>query len=180
MTIKINDAALRHARQLIKDSKIARDTRDDWSEHAPDTEKENAFIDKHGYPEYGTWHRGEDTAKTPDTKGRYSFPFGDFKRLHRCASRQPREDIHLRHPALDPRTVPPRRTGAGRRPSWAASLRSPPEVAASHWPARYIYWVPDRRSPVTAAGSAALVAGLFVTLLPGRVLRFSLAVRLSW
>ena len=39
MTIKINDAALRHARQLIKDSRFARDTRDDWSEHAPDAEQ---------------------------------------------------------------------------------------------------------------------------------------------
>lgn len=85
MTIKINDAALRHARQLIKDSRFARDTRDDWSEHAPDAEKENAFIETHGYTEYGTWHLGEDTEKTNDTKGRYSFPFGDFRRLHRCA-----------------------------------------------------------------------------------------------
>lgn len=85
MTIKINDTALRHARQLIKDARIARDSRDDWSEHAPDTEKENAFIDKHGYTEYGTWHLGEDTEKTLDTKERYSFPFGDFRRLHRCA-----------------------------------------------------------------------------------------------
>jgi hypothetical protein len=85
MTIKINDAALRHARQLIKDARTARDTRDDWSEHAPDAGQENAFIDKHGYTEYGTWHLGEDTEKAPDTKGRYSFPFGDFRRLHRCA-----------------------------------------------------------------------------------------------
>ncbi|MDQ0799647.1 hypothetical protein [Arthrobacter sp. SLBN-112] len=85
MTIKLNDAALRHARQLIKDSRIARDARDDWSEHAPDTKQENAFIDKHGYAEYGTWHLGEDSDKTPETKGRYSFPFGDFRRLHRCA-----------------------------------------------------------------------------------------------
>lgn len=42
MTIKINDATLRHARHVIKDARIARHTRDDWSEHAPDTEKENA------------------------------------------------------------------------------------------------------------------------------------------
>jgi hypothetical protein len=85
MTIKINDAALRHARELIKDSRFARDTRDDWSEHAPDADKENAFIDKHGYTEYGRWHLGVDADKRHDTKGRYSFPFGDFRRLHRCA-----------------------------------------------------------------------------------------------
>ncbi|MDP9980961.1 hypothetical protein J2W14_000337 [Pseudarthrobacter oxydans] len=85
MTIKTNNAALGHARQLIRDARVARDTRDDWSEHAPDTDQENAFIDKHGYAEYGKWHLGEDSEKSNDTKGRYSFPFGDFRRLHRCA-----------------------------------------------------------------------------------------------
>ena len=85
MATKLNRKALEHARGLIKKGKVQRDVRDDWSEHAPDTEKENAFIDKHGYTEYGTWHLGEDTEKTLDTKGRYSFPFGDFRRLHRCA-----------------------------------------------------------------------------------------------
>ncbi|CAH0134985.1 MULTISPECIES: hypothetical protein [unclassified Arthrobacter] len=85
MTIKVNNAGLRHARQLIKDARLARDTRDDWSEHAPDADQENAFIDKYGYTEYGSWHLGEDTEETHDTKGRCSFPFGDFRRLHRCA-----------------------------------------------------------------------------------------------
>ena len=85
MTIKVNKAALGHARQLIKDSRIARDARDDWSEHAPDAAQENAYIEKHGYTEYGKWYLGVDSEKTQDTKGHYSFPFGDFRRLHRCA-----------------------------------------------------------------------------------------------
>lgn len=85
MTIELNKAALRHARQLIKDGQISRDVRDDWSEHAPDSEKENKFIDKHGYKEFATWHLGVDGDKSEDTKGRYSFPYGDFRRLHRCA-----------------------------------------------------------------------------------------------
>ena len=85
MTIKVNDAALGHARQLIRDAKLVRDARDDWSEHAPDADQENEFIDKHGYPEFGKWHLGIDSQKASGTKGRYSFPFGDFRRLHRCA-----------------------------------------------------------------------------------------------
>jgi hypothetical protein len=85
MTVKLNTAALKHARQLIRDAKATRDVRDDWSEHAPDTGEENTFIKKHGFAEYAKWHLGEDDEKTPDTKGRYSFPFGDFRRLHRCA-----------------------------------------------------------------------------------------------
>ena len=79
MTTKINNAARRHARLLIIDARIARDARDDWSEHAPDAETENSFIDKHGYTEYGTWHLGKDTEKTADTKGRYSFPSPNSK-----------------------------------------------------------------------------------------------------
>lgn len=85
MTIKLNKTAFNTARQLIKDSRTVLDVRDDWSEHAPDTAQENTFIKKHGFAEYATWHLGEDEEKTPDTKGRYSFPYGDFKRLHRCA-----------------------------------------------------------------------------------------------
>lgn len=85
MGIQLNKAALKLARQLIRDGKATRDVRDDWSEHAPDAGRENTFIDNHGYAEYSTWHLGEDVDKTPETKGRYSFPFGDFRRLHRCA-----------------------------------------------------------------------------------------------
>ena len=85
MAVKINTAALKHARELIKDGKASRDVRDDWSGHAPDTGEENTYIKNHGFAEYAKWHLGEDDGKTPDTKGRYSFPYGDFRTLHRCA-----------------------------------------------------------------------------------------------
>lgn len=85
MGIKLNKVALQHARQLIKDGKASRDGRDDWSEHAPGTGQENTFIENHGFSGYAQWYLGEDGDKTPDTKGRYSFPYGDFNRLHRCA-----------------------------------------------------------------------------------------------
>ncbi|HET6270191.1 MAG TPA: hypothetical protein VFE00_08985 [Arthrobacter sp.] len=84
MAAKLNKSALRHARQLIKDSKVVRDVRDNWSEHAPDTEQENTFIKKHGFAEYAKWHLGEDEETAPDAKGRYKFPYGDFQQLHRC------------------------------------------------------------------------------------------------
>jgi hypothetical protein len=84
MSIKLNKTALKHARQQIKDNRVVRDVLDDWSEHAPDAEQENAFIKTHGFAEYAKWHLGEDEVKRPDIKGRYSFPYGDFERLHRC------------------------------------------------------------------------------------------------
>ncbi len=85
MTVKLNNAALSHARGLLRRGKIAHDDRDDWSEHAPNTQEENAFIDKHGIDEYAKWHLGEDTDNTQGTKGRYLFPYGDFRKVHRCA-----------------------------------------------------------------------------------------------
>ena len=38
-----------------------------------------------GLGSYGRWHLGIDTDKAAETKGRYSFPFGDFAKVHRCA-----------------------------------------------------------------------------------------------
>lgn len=85
MTIKLNQTALRHARTLVRNGDVVRDERDDWSEHAPSTDDENDFIEKHGWTEYGKWHLGVDEEEDRDTKGRYSFPYGDFHKVHRCA-----------------------------------------------------------------------------------------------
>ncbi|GAA0439706.1 hypothetical protein [Leifsonia naganoensis] len=85
MTTRLNRAALEHARELIGKSRIVRDERDDWSEHAPSADDENAFIDKHGWAKFALWHLGEDPDASEETKGRYTFPYGDFARLHRCA-----------------------------------------------------------------------------------------------
>lgn len=85
MTVQLNDQALTHARGLLRRNDVTHDERDDWSEHAPSTSDENGFIDEHGIDEYAKWHLGEDTDKTEGIKGRYSFPYGDFSKLHRCA-----------------------------------------------------------------------------------------------
>lgn len=85
MTVHLNHHALSHAQGLLRTGKVVHDDRDDWSEHAPSTDDENAFIDKHGMDEFAKWHLGEDTEKTEGTKGRYLFPYGDFAKLHRCA-----------------------------------------------------------------------------------------------
>ncbi|GAA2852530.1 hypothetical protein [Microbacterium arabinogalactanolyticum] len=85
MTVRLNEDALSHARGLLRSGDVVHDERDDWSEHAPSTDDENDFIDKHGMREFARWHLGEDTDATKGTKGRYSFPFGDFRKLHRCA-----------------------------------------------------------------------------------------------
>lgn len=85
MASKLNRTALTNARKLVKDGQVVGDQRDDWSEHAPTAAEENSFIEKHGWGAYAAWHLGVDTEKPRDTKGRYSFPFGDFTKVHRCA-----------------------------------------------------------------------------------------------
>ncbi|WP_158866801.1 hypothetical protein [Leifsonia sp. AG29] len=84
MTVKLNKKALDNARKLLKAGDVVHDSRDDWSEHAPSAEEENRFIEKNGWDEYALWHLGVDDEANEETKKRYSFPFGDFKKLHRC------------------------------------------------------------------------------------------------
>ena len=73
MSVKLNQEALSHANGLLRRGEITHDDRDDWSEHAPSTDENNTFIDKHGMAEYAKWHLGEDTDQTEGTRGRYLF-----------------------------------------------------------------------------------------------------------
>ena len=84
MTTRVNRKGLSHARRLVEQGKVVRDERDGWSEHAPSADEENAFIDEHGYGEYGEWFLGLDDEVGDDAKGHYKFPIGDFTKVHRC------------------------------------------------------------------------------------------------
>lgn len=83
MAIELNKPALEHARSLVRDGKVVRDERDDWSEAAPTADEENSFIEEHGWTEFSHWHLGIDKSENRETKGAYSFPFGDFRKVHR-------------------------------------------------------------------------------------------------
>jgi hypothetical protein len=83
MAVKLNKKAYEQAKRLIRDGKVVRDGRDDWSEAAPSTAEENTFLEKHGWDEYALWHLGVDEEKSEETKGRFSFPYGDFTKVRR-------------------------------------------------------------------------------------------------
>jgi hypothetical protein len=85
MTVKLNDDALRNAQRLIKAGKVVHDERDDWSEDAVSTDAENRWLEEHGWSEFAEWHLGIDREESEETKGRFSFPMGDYKKVHRCA-----------------------------------------------------------------------------------------------
>ncbi len=80
---KVNDAGVKKARQLIDAGKVDVDT--PWSDAAPFADEENDEIERHGHDGYGEWHLAVDTDAGEDTKGRYRFPFGDFKKVNRAA-----------------------------------------------------------------------------------------------
>src|SRR5258707_15440451 len=85
MAAKLNESAFEHAKKLVDEDCVVLDERDAWSEHQPSTEEENEFIRLHGFDEYGKWYLGIDDEEKEDTKARYKFPYGDFKKVHRCA-----------------------------------------------------------------------------------------------
>jgi hypothetical protein len=85
MSVKLNNKGYEHAKALIADKHFVLDDRDAWSEHQPSAQQENEFIEEHGFGEYSKWHLGIDDEHGEETKGRYKFPFGDFKDVHRCA-----------------------------------------------------------------------------------------------
>jgi hypothetical protein len=55
----------------------------DWGEVQPAAAEENAFLESHSWEEYAAWHLGLTHGPKDDTKARYAFVYGDFRRLHR-------------------------------------------------------------------------------------------------
>jgi hypothetical protein len=84
MAVKLNQRAYDHARSLAKDGRAVLDDRDAWSEHRPSAQQENAYLEEHGFGEYGRWYLGVDDEMDRDTKGHYKYPYGDFEAIHRC------------------------------------------------------------------------------------------------
>ena len=77
----VNKQAGARARQLI-------DARQDvlksvWSDVQPGAEDENAFLESHSWEEYALWHLAFTDGATDESKARYAFVYGDFRRVHR-------------------------------------------------------------------------------------------------
>jgi hypothetical protein len=77
----LNKAALEHARELIERRQYV--LRSDWGERQPRAVDQNRFLKTHSWPEYGQWHLGLTDGAADETKARYAFVFGDFRRIHR-------------------------------------------------------------------------------------------------
>jgi hypothetical protein len=77
----LNEAAVSNARRLIDARQYVLDS--DWGEVQPRADDQNAYLDSHSWDEYAAWHLGLTEGANDETKARYAFVYGDFRRVHR-------------------------------------------------------------------------------------------------
>jgi hypothetical protein len=77
----LNEAAVDHARRLIDAHEYVLDS--NWGDVQPSADDENAYLESHPWQDYAEWHLGLTDGAADETKARYAFVYGDFRRVHR-------------------------------------------------------------------------------------------------
>jgi len=77
----VNTRAVAKARRLIESRQYVLDS--DWGDVQPSAADENAFLASHSWDEYADWHLALTEGAADETKARYAFVYGDFRRVHR-------------------------------------------------------------------------------------------------
>jgi hypothetical protein len=77
----VNQRAVAKARQLIDARQYVLDS--NWGDVQPKAADENSYREGHSWEEYGEWFLGLTEGAADETKARYAFVYGDFRRLHR-------------------------------------------------------------------------------------------------
>lgn len=82
-TYTVNPAGVEHVRALIDKKQYVLEST--WTDVQPDAEAQNAYLEKHSWEDYSGWHLGLTEGPGEETKARYAFGVGDFRRVHRSA-----------------------------------------------------------------------------------------------
>jgi len=77
----VNPRAVAHARTLIESRQYV--VRSEWGEVQPRAADQDAYLANHTWEEYSQWHLGLTESARDETKARYAFVYGDFRRVHR-------------------------------------------------------------------------------------------------
>jgi hypothetical protein len=77
----VNHRAVTHPRRLIEARQYVLDS--DRGDAQPSADDENTFLETHSWDEYGEWYLGLTDGANEETKARYGFVHGDFRRVHR-------------------------------------------------------------------------------------------------
>jgi hypothetical protein len=80
-TYLLNKGAIAHAHELIDARRYVLNS--DWGTVQPDAAAQNAFLERHSWEEYALWHLALRKGARDETKTRYAFVYGDFRRVHR-------------------------------------------------------------------------------------------------
>jgi hypothetical protein len=79
----VNQTAMENCRRLIDARQYVLNS--DWGEVQPRADEQNTFLKRHSWEEYAAWHLGLTQGVSEETKARYAFVYGDFRRVHRTA-----------------------------------------------------------------------------------------------
>ena len=77
----LNEAAVTRAEELIRAKQYVLSS--EWNQVQPRAEAQNAYLKNHSWEDYAQWHLGLTEGTTDETKARYAFVYGDFRRVHR-------------------------------------------------------------------------------------------------
>lgn len=77
----VNPAGVAWAEKLIDRGQYVLSS--DWGQVQPRASEQNAFLKSHSWEEYARWHLGLTDGANDETKARYAFVYGDFRRIHR-------------------------------------------------------------------------------------------------
>jgi hypothetical protein len=77
----VNPDAMAHAEHLIDSRQYVLDS--DWGKVQPSASDQNTYLERHSWDEYARWHLGLTEGANDETKARYAFVYGDFRRIHR-------------------------------------------------------------------------------------------------
>jgi hypothetical protein len=77
----VNPDAVEFVRGLIDRKQYVLDS--DWGQAQPKAADANGYLESHSWPEYARWHLGLTEGAKDETKARYAFICGDFRRVHR-------------------------------------------------------------------------------------------------
>jgi hypothetical protein len=77
----VNRRGVARARELIRAKQYVLTS--NWGDVQPKAADENRFLKEHSWEEYAGWFVGLTEGAPEETKSRYAFVYGDFRRLHR-------------------------------------------------------------------------------------------------
>ncbi|MEA2717069.1 MAG: hypothetical protein QOI99_1386 [Actinomycetota bacterium] len=77
----VNEGAVARCRRMIDARQYVLES--NWGDVQPTADDENAYLESHSWAEFSEWHLGLTEGANDDTKARYAFVYGDFRRVHR-------------------------------------------------------------------------------------------------